>query len=81
MTILLYAIDLSEMYYVKYNRVMLAISHEYFFNFFVWLMVFVIVNFAMVLFALFAIEKMSRAIWSKKHLEDEQSKKTSQMDR
>ena len=53
------------------------LSNDEFFVFFVWLMVFVIVNLAMILFALFTIEKMSHAIWSMKHLEDDQSKKTS----
>ena len=44
-------------------------------------MFYTIINFVMALFALFMLEKMSRAVWSKKYPDEEVSKKTSQMDR
>ena len=44
-------------------------------------MVYTAVNFVATMFALFMLEKMSKAIWSKKLTEEEKSGKTSQMDR
>ena len=44
-------------------------------------MLYTIINFFMALFAIFMLEKMSRAVWSKKYPDEETNKKTSQMDR
>ena len=44
-------------------------------------MFYTVINFFMALFAIFMLEKMSRAVWSKKYPNEEISKKTSQMDR
>ena len=50
-------------------------------KFFMWTLCYTLINFLATLFVLYMLERMSRAIWSNKKPEEEQSKKTSQMDR
>ena len=44
-------------------------------------MVYSILNFSMTTFAIYMIEKMSRAVWSSDENESEEARKTTQMDR
>ena len=44
-------------------------------------MLYTSINFAMTLFALYLLVKMSKAVWSHQHADEELSRKTTQMDR
>ena len=52
-----------------------------FYKFFVALIISNVLNFAMNLFAVYFLEKMSRAEWSLKHRDAKETRQTTQMDR